>query len=39
MHNSEPENFSKNLTRVAHQKIRVSPRGRKKHLAEGPQSH
>ena len=29
----------KNLTRVAHQKIWVSPRGRKEDLAEGAQSH
>jgi len=38
MHNSEPENL-KNLTRVAHQKVWVSPRGRKKDLAERPRSH
>ena len=30
--------FKKNLTRVAHQKFWVSPRGRKKDLGEGPQS-
>jgi len=38
MHNSEPQNL-KNLTRIAHQKLWVSPRGCKKDLAEGPQSH
>jgi len=38
MHNFEPENL-KNLTCVAHQECWVTPWGRKKDRAEGPQSH
>jgi len=33
------QKIQKSLMRVAHQKFWLSPEGRKKDLAEGPQSH
>jgi len=39
MHNILSQKIKKNLTRVAYQKWRVTPWGRKKYLAEGSQSH